>query len=84
MVKHSILALKGNKTCHDVAELTLMTVEHYRENLPPINLIKPNYEGDAANVHLFLTEHLPEETLKELKLLLFAKYLHAAIKKNKC
>ena len=71
MTKHCISALKSNKTIHDEAELSLLTEETYN-NLPGNYGIKakPDYLSDAANVYFFLTEHLPEQTLVELKRLL--------------
>jgi len=69
-MKHCICALKNNKTLHDEAELTLYTAEKYRK----LTGIKTGFysnhnfkpEGDAINIHKFLVDHLPAETLKEL------------------
>jgi hypothetical protein len=71
-MKHCICVLKDNKTPHDEAELSLTTVLAYQEKHPlvPMNLIKPDYSGDAINIGNFLYDHLPPETLKELKNLL--------------
>ena len=72
-MKHLICALKGNKTIHDSAELTLYTVEEYNKLMNgTVILDKSNYnpKGDAVNINMFLTEHLPDETLVELKKLL--------------
>ena len=57
MCTHAVCAAKADRTIHDKAELTLYPVH------PGIQL---NAEGDAANVHMFLTEHLPYATLDVL------------------
>ena len=73
-MKHCIIALKASKTPHDVAELSLYTFESFAEKINSHSIFQiPQYENDAINIHLFLTEHLPDETLIELKKLLFPK-----------
>lgn len=72
-MKHIICALKGAKTIQDEAELTLYTVERYKEKTNNKFPVIINHRGDAKNIHHFLTEHLPEETLAGLKTLLSLK-----------
>ena len=62
------MAAKGDKTPHDAAELTLVTLEYYRRNGPAAGApVAINHDGDARNIAHFLTEHLPAETLTALR-----------------
>lgn len=65
---HSICAMKSNNTPHDVAELRLVTPQHYQKLSGMLVPLKAR--ADAENVVFFLKEHLPVETLEALKQIL--------------